>query len=76
MLEWAAREGRVLVTHDVNTMIRFAWERVGKGLAMPGVIVIPDSVPLGRAIDELEVLASVLEERELEGRVVFVGASQ
>ena len=28
VLEWAAREGRVLLTHDVATMTRHAYERV------------------------------------------------
>ncbi len=28
VLEWAAREGRVLLTHDVATMTRYAYERL------------------------------------------------
>lgn len=28
VLEWAAQEGRVLLTHDVSTMTRYAYERV------------------------------------------------
>ncbi|MDQ4039747.1 MAG: DUF5615 family PIN-like protein, partial [Actinomycetota bacterium] len=28
VLEWAAAEGRVLLTHDVATMTRYAYERV------------------------------------------------
>lgn len=31
VLEWAATEGRVLVTHDVRTVTRYAWERVDHG---------------------------------------------
>jgi predicted nuclease of predicted toxin-antitoxin system len=31
VLEWAAREGRVLLTHDVATMTRYAYERVRAG---------------------------------------------
>ena len=38
VLEWAASEGRVLVTEDENTMIGFARDRVKAGLPMPGVI--------------------------------------
>lgn len=36
VLEWAAREGRVLLTHDVSTMTRYARERVRAGKPMPG----------------------------------------
>lgn len=28
VLEWAAQEGRVLLTHDVSTMTKHAYERV------------------------------------------------
>jgi hypothetical protein len=31
VLEWAAREGRILLTHDVNTMLGHAWDRVRLG---------------------------------------------
>jgi hypothetical protein len=40
ILEWAAAGGRILFTHDVSTMTRFAYERVAAGLAMPGVGVV------------------------------------
>ncbi len=52
-LEWAAAEGRILLTHDVNTVPRFAHDRVRAGLAMPGVFLIGGSMPIGQAIDEL-----------------------
>jgi hypothetical protein len=28
ILEWAAQQGRVLLTHDVKTMTKFAYDRV------------------------------------------------
>ena len=37
VLEWAAQEGRILLTHDVQTITRYAYERVETGQAMPGV---------------------------------------
>ena len=35
VLEWAAREGRVLLTHDVTTMTRYTYERVRARQPMP-----------------------------------------
>lgn len=32
VLEWAARADRVVLTHDVQTMTRYAHERVAAGL--------------------------------------------
>lgn len=31
VLEWAAQEGRVLLTHDVATMTEYAYQRVSAG---------------------------------------------
>jgi hypothetical protein len=39
ILEWAAQEGRVLLTHDVSTITHYAYERVRAGKSMPGVTV-------------------------------------
>jgi len=31
LLGWAGREGRIVLTHDVKTMVRFAFARVDAG---------------------------------------------
>jgi len=36
ILEWAAQEGRVLLTPDAATMTYFAYERVRAGKPLPG----------------------------------------
>ena len=36
ILEWAAAEGRIVITEDVNTMVGFAWDRVRAALADAG----------------------------------------
>jgi predicted nuclease of predicted toxin-antitoxin system len=72
ILEWAAREGRVLLTHDVSTMPDFAYERVGQGLPMPGVFVIRQALPLAQVIEEVILLAECSREGEWEGRVVHL----
>ena len=36
VLDWAASEGRVLFSHDVSTLTRYAYERVEAGKRMPG----------------------------------------
>jgi predicted nuclease of predicted toxin-antitoxin system len=35
VLEWAARQGRVLVTHDVSTLSKYASERVQRESPCP-----------------------------------------
>ena len=40
VLEWAAQEKRILMTHDVATITRYAYERVAASKSMPGVIEV------------------------------------
>ena len=35
ILAWAAQPGRVLLTHDVSTITKYAYERIEAGQAMP-----------------------------------------
>jgi hypothetical protein len=72
ILEWAAEEGRVLLTHDVKTMTGFAYERVRAGLPMPGVVEVRASLSIGRAVENLLLLAECSVDGEWEGRVGFV----
>ena len=72
VLEWAAREGRVLLTHDVTTMTRYAYERVRAGQPMPGVFEVSRAVPIGLAIEDILLLAECSLEGEWEGQVRYL----
>ena len=49
----AASEGRVVLTHDVATLIAHAYERVRAGQPMPGVIAVSQALPVGQVIEDL-----------------------
>jgi len=72
VLEWAAREGRILVTHDVATMTRYAYERVRADEPMPGVFEVSRSVPVGLAIEEILLIIECSFEGEWEGQVRYL----
>jgi hypothetical protein len=72
VLAWAARDGRVLLTHDVSTITRHAYERVSAGLPMPGVFEVTLSIPIGVAIDEILLVAEVSLPDEWEGQVAYL----
>ncbi len=72
VLEWAAREGRVLLTHDVNTLTAFAYERTTQGLPMPGVFEVSLKVPVSVAIEEILLLAESSIEGEWDGQVNYL----
>ncbi len=53
VLARAASEGRVVLTHDVSTLIAHAYERVRAGQPMPGVIAVSQASPVGQVIEDL-----------------------
>jgi hypothetical protein len=72
ILEWAAQAGRVLLTHDVATMTRYAYDRVREGKPMPGVFEVGRQVPIGVAIGEIVLLAECSSDQEWEGQVRYL----
>ena len=72
VLEWAAREERLVLTHDVNTMTADAWARVRAGLPMPGLVEVSSEMSVGQAIDEIRLLVLASRTGELEGQVIFL----
>jgi len=72
VLEWAATEERIVVTHDVSTFADFAYERIAAELPMPGVIEIPESVPRSVIIDELIMIAGASEPNDWVNLVVYL----
>ena len=72
VLEWAASEGRILLTHDVATVTNFAYQRVEQGLSMPGVVEVRLTAAIGVVIDDLELLIETSEEHEWDGQVLYV----
>ena len=72
VLEWAAERGLVLITHDVSTMTRYAYDRVQAGKSMPGIFEVGRTVPLSAAIDDLELIAECSHPGEWEGQVRYL----
>jgi predicted nuclease of predicted toxin-antitoxin system len=72
VLEWAAQENRLLLTHDVSTITKYAYERVTTSRRMPGVIEVKRSVPIGSAIEDILLVAELSFEEELEGQIIYL----
>ena len=72
ILEWASKERRLVVTHDVSTMTRFAYERVTSGQAMPGIVEVVVGAQLAAVVSDLVFLATASEEGEWEGQVLYI----
>jgi predicted nuclease of predicted toxin-antitoxin system len=72
ILEWAAANNRLLLTHDRATMPDFAHTRVVVGQPMPGVFVLHDRMSVRQAIDELLLIEADSEQEEWAGLVVYL----
>lgn len=72
VLAWAAQEERIVLTHDVATMITFAYDRIQAGLSMPGLFEVSRRVPIGLAIEEVILIAECSLDGEWEGQVRFL----
>lgn len=72
VLEWAAQQRRVLFTHDVSTMTRFAYERVASGKPMPGIFEVSRDLSISQAVDDLLLIAECSLEGEWEGQVRYL----
>lgn len=72
ILEWAAQEKRVLLTHDVSTMTSHAYARIRAGKPFAGLIEVPQFLPIGQAINDLLILAQCSFPEELENQIQYL----
>jgi predicted nuclease of predicted toxin-antitoxin system len=72
ILTWAAAEGRVVVTGDLNSMVGFAWSRVRSRQLMPGVLALLENIGARRVIDDILLVAMCYTPEEMQDQVLFI----
>lgn len=72
VLEWAAQEGRIVLTHDVNTMPKYAYLRVTAGLPMPGVIAVHLGAGIAEVIEDILLILEAAGAEEFQNQVVYL----
>jgi predicted nuclease of predicted toxin-antitoxin system len=72
ILEWAAREGRVVVSRDRATLSAEAARRIEGGKPMPGLILLRRGVGVGRILEDLELLLATARPGELENTILYL----
>lgn len=70
-LEYAAIQGRILLTHD-KRLVPFVIDRIDSGRAMPGVFIVHQTAAIREVLDDLVDLTLYSLEREWDNRVLFV----
>jgi len=71
VLALAAKDGRVLVTHDPTTMPAHFGMFIGSTKS-PGVIVVPQSLATRQVVDELALIWAATDAEEWVNRIVYL----
>jgi hypothetical protein len=71
LLRIAADEGRILVSHDLKTMPQHFRQFIARQ-ASPGVILIPQKLALGAAIEDLITISLASEAEEWVNQIRFL----
>jgi len=67
-----AFQGRILLTHDISTMPGFVYERIKNGQSVPGVVAVPQTMPVGQALDDLELMIGAGQPADFENQVKYI----
>jgi hypothetical protein len=72
ILEWAAQGNRILLTHDVTAITKYAYDRIRERKPMPGVFEISRSSPTNVVIEDILWLVECSLENEWEGQIRYL----
>lgn len=72
VLEYAAAERRVIISHDFRTLKAQAEARLRENLPMAGLILVRQDHPVGEVIEDLTLIAEVTSAEEWQGKIVFL----
>jgi hypothetical protein len=72
LLDWAAGEDRIVLTHDLATLVGAAYERTRSGVHMAGVIAVPQWLAVGAAIEDLHLVATCSIADEWSDQVAYL----
>ncbi|MBY0503011.1 MAG: DUF5615 family PIN-like protein [Bryobacteraceae bacterium] len=72
VLELAAQQGRIPVTHDRRTMVDHFRSRLAEGKASPGVFLVTQSARIGEVVDALVMVWAASEAGEWENQLRYL----
>lgn len=72
LLELAAQQGRILITHDRGTMSRYFLERLYAGKPNFGIFVVPQQAALGEVIESLLLVWAASQAEEWRNQITYL----
>jgi hypothetical protein len=70
VLQIASNQGRIVVSHDVRTMPRYFHEFIRQ--SSPGLVLVPQKLPLSAAIEDLVLLWTACEDDEWLNQICYL----
>jgi hypothetical protein len=74
LLERAAQEGRILVSHDRRTMLAHFRARLEAGKSSPGLFVVSQGTPVGRVVEAIVFVWSASDPDEWRDQIYHLPA--
>ncbi len=72
LLEWAAANWRVVLSHDTRTLVGFAYDRVARGLPMAGVLTLIKPFDPRQIVDDVLYIADCGLHEDFVDQVRFL----
>jgi hypothetical protein len=74
LLCFAAAADRILVTHDTTTMPAHFADHIALGLKCSGILLVPQMMPIGRAVQALALIWACSEHESWQARIHWLAA--
>jgi len=72
VLDYAYENQLILLTHDVNTMRGFYYQRIENQQSVPTVFLIHSDKPVGDVIDSLQLIILASEPEDWTGQIHYI----
>ena len=72
LLRFATTQGRVVVTHDVSTMLPAMREQMHLASRCAPIVFVPDSMPVSASIEDLLILDQCSSEADWAAGVIYI----
>ncbi|MBN2011615.1 DUF5615 family PIN-like protein [candidate division KSB1 bacterium] len=72
VLKYALNQNLALLTHNVETIPRFAYERIKIGGMIPGIIIIKQELAIRVVIDTLLLIHECCNEIDLKQKILYL----
>lgn len=75
VLEFAALENRLLLTHDVKTITKYAYQMMENGEKVSGIIELVRAIPIATAVEDILLIAECSSENEWDNQIIYLPLS-